>query len=427
MLLRHLVVVVITSILTVVSATSTSRNRLVRIENIQQPSIDSPSSGRITALSHLELSFAAFGRRFRLSLEPNHDIIPESATINILGENGEIEHSEPINRLDHLIFKGLVRAQNLDGSYSVAGGARITVLQDGGEPSFEGAFDIHDDHHHILLTNHYLASRHQDDPDLPQADAPMVIFRDSDLLSSGHNQHIHTDLRARYVANDHVSCLADKLDFNMDEEHPVYKAMNVQDDEEARYWSMQVSHLFGKRQLDPSTGSGNSAGVNLVSTIGQTTGCFTTRKIALVGVATDCTYTSLFNGSTEAVRTNIITQFNSASSLYEKTFNISLGIQNITISKQDCPGSASADVPWNVQCSGNVNIQDRLNMFSSWRAKQQDTNSHWTLLTNCNSGTAVGLAWLGQACVVSAEAANNTVVAGANVVAKTSTEWQVIA
>jgi hypothetical protein len=379
-------------------------------------------------LSSFDLSFSAFSRRFRLALEPNHDIFPEGATVHYLGNDGEIAYSEPIDRMEHLVYKGNVWAQNLDGGYSFVGHARITVHQEGEQAIFEGAFDVEHDNHHVLMTNHYLMTRNEDDAGLAEDDAAeMIIFRDSDIVSGSGSDHSgHIELKPRFAADDHVKCQADRLDFNMDLEHPIYKAMGVEDDESARYWSSQVSHIFGKRQLDPSTGSGNSAGVNLVSTIGQTTGCFTTRKIALVGVATDCTYTGLFN-STEAVRSNIISQFNSASALYEKTFNISLGLQNITLSPADCPGTAPAATAWNAPCSNNVNIQDRLNLFSQWRAKQQDTNSHWTLLTNCNSGSAVGLAWLGQACVVSADAANNTIVAGANVVAKTSTEWQVIA
>lgn len=157
------------------------------------------------------------------------------------------------------------------------------------------------------------------------------------------------------------------------------------------------------------------------------------RKVALVGVATDCTYTATFDSDT-ATRQNVINQMNSASNLYEKTFNISLGLANLVISPKDCPGSAPAATPWNVNCQSNTDIQARLNLFSAWRGTKSDNYSHWTLLTNCNTGSAVGLAWLGQACVVNADSRNSTsstggvqTVSGANVVARTSTEWQVIA
>jgi hypothetical protein len=76
-------------------------------------------------------------------------------------------------------------------------------------------------------------------------------------------------------------------------------------------------------------------------------------------------------------------------------------------------------------------MQGRLNLFTQWRSEKQDNNSHWTLLTNCNTGAEIGLAWLGQACIVGITNRNSSggaqTVAGANVVARTSTEWQVIA
>ncbi|TKA64836.1 hypothetical protein B0A49_06778 [Cryomyces minteri] len=217
----------------------------------------------------------------------------------------------------------------------------------------------------------------------------------------------------------------------MQPDHPVYAKMLKREDS---YWGAMPAPSFlnnpWKRQIDTSLG-GNSAGVNLVSSIGQTSGCPTTRKVALVGVATDCTYTASFNSS-ETARQNVITQMNTASSLYESTFNISLGLRNLTISDANCPGSQQAATPWNEACSGNVNIQDRLNLFSAWRGTKQDDNSHWTLLTTCNTGSAVGLAWLGQACVNSAQTSKSSgggqeTVSGANVVVRTGTEWQVIA
>jgi len=210
----------------------------------------------------------------------------------------------------------------------------------------------------------------------------------------------------------------------------VYVGMMPKKEEvEDSSWTSPLGSVFSKRQIDSQPG-GNGAGVNLVSTIGQTEGCPGTRRVALVGVATDCTYTALFNSS-ESARANIIQQISAASTVYEETFNLSLGLQNLTISDAVCPGSVQQATPWNVACSNDVDIQDRLNLFSGWRGSQQDDNSHWTLLTNCNTGSAVGLAWLGQACVNTAQVSStntgNETVSGANVVAHTGTEWQVIA
>lgn len=351
--------------------------------------------------------------------------------MHYLGPDGEVTHSEPLDRLSHKVYRGIVRAENLDKSIDQVGHARITIHRDGPSPMFEGSFDIHHDYHHIELLSNYQQTKHSEDPDSTHSlFEHMVVYRDSDIASGDDN---HNEFKKRsFSAHDHVSaaCGADTLEFNMDLEHPLYTGMSV--DTEQSFWSAPITSMFGKRQLDTSTGAGNSAGVNLASTIGNTAGCPTTRKIALVGIATDCSYTAAFKGNDD-VKTNVINSLNSASRLYEQTFNISLGIQNITISPPDCPGSPPAATPWNQPCSNSVQIQDRLNLFSQWRSKQQDSNSHWTLLTTCNTGTAVGLAWLGQACVINADPRNSTsgvqTVAGANVVARTggSSEWQIIA
>lgn len=243
----------------------------------------------------------------------------------------------------------------------------------------------------------------------------MVMFRGSDIASS------YSELK-RSVDED-LSCQAGQLSFNSDPSHPVFARELKRN---VGFWgSAPVTSFFGKRALDSTPSGGNSGGVNLKQSIGSTAGCPTSRKVALIGVATDCTYTATFN-STASAHSNVINQINSASSVYEKTFNISLGLQNLTVVEKECPGTAPSAAPWNIGC-GNTSITDRLNIFSKWRGAQKDTNAYWTLLTNCPTGAEVGLAWLGQACVDDVFQANGETVSGANVVARTPTEWQVIA
>lgn len=423
-LLQNLLILLIA---TLSLAHSVARNPLTRLGTVRNPTIQTKNY-RIHALSHFDLTFASFDKRIRLSLEPNHDVIAPGATVQYLGPDGEVAREETIDRLDHKVFKGTAWTQDGAGKWQNVGWARVFVRRDGVEPLFEGAFSINHNNHHIQMSSTYISTKDALDPDLawsPAEDEFMVVWRDSDISSAS----MHTELK-RALSDPSSSCNHDRLEFNMDLQHPVYVGMTMK--KEDALWSTPVGHLFGKRQIDSSPGSGNSAGVNLVSTIGQTSGCPSTRKVALVGVATDCTYTQTFN-STESTRQNVITQINTASNLYEKTFNISLGLQNLTVSDANCPGSPPQSTPWNQACSDSVDIQDRLNLFSAWRGTKQDDNSHWTLLTNCNTGSAVGLAWLGMACVNTAQTANTTsgggqeTVSGANVVAKTNTEWQVIA
>ncbi|KAI9804565.1 MAG: hypothetical protein M1833_006638 [Piccolia ochrophora] len=415
-------------LLSVTDASSHRRNALNYLSLVEGPTLHTPSH-RVHALSSFDLTFELHGKEqtIKLSLEPNHDIIPDDASVQYLDSNGDVARTERINRHDHRVFKGRAWIKDENNRWSNVGWARLLVHKDGAHPLFEGAFSVLRDHHHIVLRSKYLQTKHDLDPDVEAGNTEdMVVFRDSDYAQVSD---LPSELKRSISPK--VSCPSDELRFNVQPEHPVYSKTLKR---ETGYWgTVPRGSLFGKRQIDTNgfPGGGNSAGVNLRNTIGQTEGCPGTRKVALVGVATDCTYTDSFSSQDEA-RSNVISQLNSASDVYERTFNITLGLQNLTISDPNCPGAIQAATPWNTACSNNVTLKDRLNTFSQWRGTQKDTNSHWTLLTTCETDTAVGLAWLGQACTSQAQSNSETsgsgeTVSGANVVAKTDTEWQVIA
>ncbi|KAI9849201.1 MAG: hypothetical protein M1838_000221 [Thelocarpon superellum] len=425
-LFRAIVTLAITAslIISPIHAHSQRRKPLRYLSLVEDLRIQTPSH-RVHAWSSFDLLFDLHQgqQQIKLTLEPNHDIIAEGASVQYLDSNGEVSRIEPIVREDHKVYKGETFVEDDRGHWRHVGWARVVVRRDGIHPLFEGAFTVMNDDHHVQLRSSYMQTKHELDPDAEATDDEyMVVFRGSDV-----GLPYATELKRSYD-DELLSCTADRLHFNVQPNHPVFSNVLRRD---TRFWgAMSTASLFGKRQIDTNgipSGGGNSAGVNLKSTIGQTAGCPNSRKVALVGVATDCGYTGSFN-STEAARQNVITQMNSASTVYEKTFNISLGLHNLTVSDANCPGAVQSSAPWNTACADNTTIQDRLNSFSAWRGTKVDNNSHWTLLTKCNSGAAVGLAWLGQACIATADTSNsNETTTGANVVARTSTEWQVIA
>lgn len=410
----------------VAQAHSIQRNPLSYISTVDEPAINTPSH-RVHSLSSFDLTFHLHNKKQRLKLKvsPNHDVIGEGATVQYLAADGTVRSTEAIDRSEHRVFMGDTWMQNSEGAeWTNVGWARIVVHQDGIKPVFEGAFRVDGNHHHIQTRSNYLQTKRPEDPKVADtAEESMIVWRDSDVV-----QDAPEELRRDLVHE--TSCMADGLTFNVQPEHPVYAGMRkrnpVEIEQETGFWGSLSSRslLFG-RQIDGTTG-GNSAGVNLSSTIGNTNGCPSMRKVALIGMATDCTYTASFN-STAAARANIINQVNTASVQYEDAFNISLGIQNLTISDAVCPGTPAATAPWNVPCSSDVTIQDRLNLFSAWSGNRTGTNAWWTLLSTCPTGQAIGLAWLGQACVTGSTSNVNETVAAANVIVKTSQEWQVIA
>lgn len=416
-LLRGLTAAVTLALATITTASSHARDPLKRIALAQNADILTQNH-RVTALSTFDVAFDVSGQRIRLSLEPNHDVFVEGGRITHLNADGSIAREEPIERLQHKVYKGTAWIKR-GTRWDQVGWARIGIRRDGLGPLFEGHFTVQHDHHHVKLSSHYKATRMDEDPDIDLRDEEfMVVFKDSDI---GRIEE-HSELKKRSAV---VGCPSDELSFNMQEDHPVYAGMRARSEE---YAFTPITSLFGKRQLDGQPG-GNGAGVNLVSSIGSTAGCPTTRKVALVGVAADCNYVQSFGRDKNATQQNVINQISEASELFESTFNISLGLANVIVMEADCPTSQQQATPWNQACSSSITIQDRLNQFSSWRGQQSDEFSHWTLLSTCNTGSAVGLAWLGQACTTGSQGSGKAgeTVAGANVVIRTASEWQVIA
>lgn len=102
-----------------------------------------------------------------------------------------------------------------------------------------------------------------------------------------------------------------------------------------------------------------------------------------MGVAADCSYVKYYKTKENAKR-QIIQNFNMASALFEETFNISLGLLNITLMDSNCSDTVDPLVPWNRPCHANYSLADRLSDFSFWRSqKGHDGAGLWHLMTNC--------------------------------------------
>jgi len=427
----HNLVAIATSVLCLISTTqgsSQSRNPLNYLALVENPKIHTHNQ-RVNAFSHFDLTFDLHksSQHVRLTLEPNHDILGEDTHVHFLDQDGNIERTEKIIREDHKVYQGQAYIVKPDGTNTHVGWSRIVVRRDGVLPLFQGAFTIMGDHHNIQLKSTYMSTKHRMDPQLEDSDDEyMIVYRDSDV-----GRLSHTELRKRGESS--KSCGADHLTFNTDSQHPVHKEILSRD---AGSWGeISVSNLLGKRQTNidgGGVGNGNSAGVNLRSSIGDTSGCPTSRRVALVGLATDCTYTAAFNSS-DSLRQNVIDVVNTASDLYQSTFNITLGLRDLTVSPAECPATPADATKWNIGCSDTYTITNRLNDFSAWRGGLAgDTNAYWSLFTTCNTGAEVGLAWLGQLCNhggTSQQDSSGTsqTVTGANVIARTNNEWQVFA
>jgi hypothetical protein len=124
-----------------------------------------------------------------------------------------------------------------------------------------------------------------------------------------------------------------------------------------------------------------TANVNLLRRAsGFPQGCPQDMKVLYMGVAADCEYTDTYGGSDGALR-QIITDWNQASQVFQKSFNIMLAIHTINL-LTECD-SAVGSLPWNQKCSSSYSISQRLSDFSKWRGQpaQKDPNGLWVLVS----------------------------------------------
>jgi hypothetical protein len=342
-------------------------------------------SQKATSQPEFDLAFGICGQdqRLRLRLESNHHLLAQNPQLQYLDSNGKVRRTESFPETGNRVFKGSVWAQSAGQTWERAGWARIYIVRDGYDPLFEGSFSAFGEQYDVGIVKHLV-----DVTDTPTQDDRMVVHR-----RSGSNVRRNTA--------DSSHCAIDKVDTN-------HLAPRTEDAHDLS--PLDIFSPLDRRQstFDPG---------DLLSNIGSLSGCPSGRRVALIGIATDCSYTSAFD-SAENLRRSIISMVNTASEVFEGTFNISLGLQNLTISDANCPGTASDSSPWNVGCSeGDMNW--RLQQFTSWRSSLSDsTNAYWTLMTGCPSGSEVGISWIGQLC----NSRSST-----NVVARTTNQWQVFA
>ena len=249
--------------------------------------------------------------------------------------DGKVRRTEAVGRDGHKVFKGRAFIRYPGRGWEKAGWARIYMVRDKLEPLFEGAFSIFSQRYHVKIVSDGGVSR-------------MVV--DHDFVS---------DIQSENLLRRHTSG-----DGNV--------------------------FIYGRQLSGPDND-------DLISNIGSTNGCPTTRRVAVLGIATDCEYTASFD-SPDEIRQNLISMVNTASEVFENTFNISLAIHNLTITDAACPDNATDSVPWNVACSTGT-MDWRHQQFTNWRGSLSDTtNAYWTLMSGCPTGQQVRISWNGGLC-----------------------------
>ncbi|POG62407.1 hypothetical protein GLOIN_2v1485446 [Rhizophagus irregularis DAOM 181602=DAOM 197198] len=378
----------------------------------------------------LRIQFIAFNRTFSIHLEPNLDLFHPEATI-VIHHSNNTKTTTRLRPEDHRLYKGVLldidstdtrlsedtiglrrRSLSEELSYSsgVLGWARIQVHDDGGKnnrhPLFEGTFSLNNELYSIKSTENFKITQFKDDPEIPNPSArhpvhrsaTMVIYRDSDIKNT--KRSLQDESLVGSCAMDDIVSVENRRrdriigsnDWKSGQLKPWWNTFSIGD------------HTLTKRDL---------------------TGCPTGRKIA---------YMAFTNyNSPDAARKQILQDWGTASAVYEKTFNVTLGLIKIEILNKNCPTTPDPAYPFNRLCDESYTINDRLNDFSGWRGKTPDDGaSLWHLMSKCNTGTKVGVAWLGQLCQTKATQQDQgqlgkATVSGTGVSTIVKDEWKVVA
>ncbi|SOV03577.1 related to ADAM protease ADM-B [Ustilago sp. UG-2017a] len=390
--------------------------------------------------------------------------------------HGVVVHpSHSLRRLDE-DRAGIARDIYQDRDLGVVGRAAILLHDDGsvtGAPTFEGSFDWFGNVHHIATPQSFLAKRQLNDPWIEprsQQIGSMIVHRDSDVALESRDEE--SSSRSNVTAA--LGCSSDVLDYNthnrlvLSQDHndemsrSVYSFFKLPtparlarrdlfsgwNDLFTRSVQDQVIELpqassddfvyheglddyleptFRRRQATGNDigNSGNETN-SYEDVIGSTIGCPRSARVVYAGIASDCAYTQRI-GNQDGTRREILSNMNSVSNVYRSTFNISIGVVELDVRSGNCPSSPTQDAPWNLGC-GTVSIDQRLSDFSQWRSQQPGNGiGLWHLMTACNSGSEIGVAWLGTVCMTSASSSSGQTVSGTGVSSIATQQWQVMA
>ncbi|RHZ61686.1 hypothetical protein Glove_346g184 [Diversispora epigaea] len=466
-----------------IQATSFASRPLTYLEFVGNPKIEiyprdrfsSPSSSSSSSSSQnlklrhddsMRIQFIAFNKTFNLHLEPNIDLFHPKATITI----HHADKTSTTKRLvpnDYRIYKGFLLDtestdrrlnediigikrkdllfEELSNSVGVLGWARISVLDDGNDddndgrkkkrhPTFEGTFSYKNELYNIHSIRNFKISQHFDDPEIPNIsarpifhrDATMVIYRDSDKRNSNNIK------RSTSVDGEGSCALDSKMNHILkskkrDNHNHNHNDNKKRDNGNNLGWMENPWFNFGMKI--PSMRSTIQKRGELYKR--ETAGCPLSKKIAYMGAAADCTYVQSY-GSSEAARTQILKDWTTASAVYERSFNVTLGLIKLEIQDLNCPTTVNQSIAWNRPCSTDYSINNRLSDFSKWRGTLgNDGAALWHLMSKCNTDSKVGVAWLGQLCQYTAsqnsDLSDQSFVSGTGVSTITKDEWKVVA
>ncbi|KAF9298167.1 hypothetical protein BGZ88_007794 [Linnemannia elongata] len=398
----------------------------------------------------IRFQFSAFNTTFHLYLEPNTDFLHPEADLgpDVVVDDIKAFKGIAIQDQDHADRKWKRAAttsriakrtvEHMLHEDGVAGWARMMVEHDPATPDevvLRGAFMVNGDTYHVTTRQHYHVQKRSDDA-VPSSfqqlpDNSMVIFRDSDLYNPSRFLKAKRGLQA-----EETTCGSDTM---LNKTSAYIEATSSPHE---YYYPPDLTSTIPMANFDASSSwtdifaapmSKRGVAIKVAGPNPVPAGCPTNRLVNYMGVAADCSYVRNYGG-TAGARKQIFADFNTASGIYESTFNVALGVIALNIKTDNCPATPVSGEEWNQDCSSTYTIDQRLSDFSRWRGqggRENDGAGLWHLMTKCNSGPVVGIAWTKALCQMKSQSQDGQgqgiqYTAGTGVSSITPNEWMVV-
>ncbi|KAJ3327390.1 hypothetical protein HDU76_011882, partial [Blyttiomyces sp. JEL0837] len=279
------------------------------------------------------LSFQAFNTSYEFLLSPKDDLfLHNRALLTVDGQLSKELNAQVVDT----IYEG-VNAQDEENGWArlVFHGRKSPI---GAKlPEFEGAFSVDNEIFHIKSSDMYKKSRRDIDTDLAsplsrpanQQTSNMIVFYDSE--QPFHRRSTTSPTTPQQVPN--------VCGFSIDKHH---NWNTFQASETARLFlnsDHSISAAHSPLQRRGAACNGN-------------------RQYMLMGAAADCTYVNSYGGPSGAL-TQILSDFNTASKVYESSFNVSLALIKVNL-QSSCTTNGTDNMAWNQPCSDTYTINNRL-------------------------------------------------------------------
>ena len=316
--------------------------------------------------------FEAFGKRFAMKMKRNDDLISKDLKI-------EDEEGEEIKKDFGVAYNGIsleIRDEKngkiMEESIPFAR-FFATLKEDDGSISIQGGFEWEKNFFKLTNGNHPNIRYHVSPNEislLKRGDSEVAALKskkpgdENDLMILRESMDPRKKKSFGFSFNSGSNstipfrCGHDDVKFNIEPSgvgNDFAKKLTRQEPRNDKINPLTAQYYLAKRMA----ASGNPS----------ESGCPVDRKVLYIGVAADSAYLAKFDGNRQAAVSNILTDFNLVSAIYEKTFNVELGIVSITILNKSDGKKTSSAVPWDLPCN-TVTIGDRLNAFSKWRDGQ---------------------------------------------------------